>query len=192
MSDKYQELQDRLATVAFLTELLALEDPFKKGIKNEGDSRARVVVAFREFAQKMKDSLLDEQSPVSGPPEGYRFSDEDVLILKAWIKKMSSKPEVQKILNNLSPTQPKKSVVKVLPPQAGESVNKVGKFGKIVDIEDAQGAVGGNVDSGDRFAAIAKHSVQGYYECAVVDSEGNPTGVRFLIHDSLPEWERAK
>jgi len=190
MVDKYQELQDRLATVAFLTELLALEDPFKKGVRGEGDSRAKVVAAFKEFAQQKKDELLDEQRDAASlPPETAQFTADEVLVLKAMASKMMNKPEVQRILCASAAPTKKPSRVKVVPPQTGDPANRVGKFGKIVDVEDAQGAVGGTVDSGDRFAVVAKHSVQGYYECAVVDSAGVPTGVRFLIHDSLATWE---
>ena len=201
MTDRYQELQDKLATVAFLTELLSLEDPFKKGVHGEGEARARVVASFKTFAQNLKDTLLDEQKPPADPDDGIvgdkfdppavaGFSPQEVLVLKAWAKKISSKPEIQKILGGAVQTTIKpRGRIKVLPPQTGAKVDRVGQYGKIIDIEDAQGTVGGNIDSGDRFAVLANHPLAGYLTCAVVDHAGNPTGVQFIVHNSLPEWE---
>ena len=192
MNDKFNELQERLAMVSFLTELVDLEDPFKKSAKTDEAIRLKAIEKFKEFASGLICDLLDESPRKTETINA--LNEDELLLIKAWAKNMMSKESVKKIMapgSPVSPTPPR-GMIKIANSTPPTGANFMGRIGKIVDIEDAQGVVGGLVDCGTRFQVVGKHSVEGYYEACAIDDKGRPTGVRFLVHADSPEWVEGK
>lgn len=191
MEDRFKELQEKLATVSYLKELSALEDPFKKGVSGDPDARQRVIAAFKEYASNLSLTLLEDAPKESSSSESENpFTPDEILVLKAFARKTMTSPAIQKAMGNTPPPKPHPvGKIKIMPKTGVAPAKRLGAYGRVVDAEDAQGVTGGNIDPGDRFAVLAKHSVDGYFECVIVDNNNQPTGVKFLIHDGAAEWE---
>ena len=196
--NKIDELQTTLDSVKFLEKVRASERPLKTSFKVSTEIYNVFIDKFNKFLESEIDTLLGKATP---DPISEVFSDEDIFILKAVIMKQRNNPKVVQILGldsvvsestpRSTPSKPKvkkpKGKIKIIktPVNPGDEKGAVGRHGKVMSPDDIQGVSGScQINFGDEFVVEEKHSVSGFWKAALIK---DPT-VKFLIHDTIPEW----
>lgn len=182
------QLQKKIDMATFMKNILDDPEPFKKSLHAKDESIKQTVLdSIRKFLQTEIASLLGEKSLEEPQLMESPFTESEILLLKAFAKNLSQKPDVQKILQNKKESPDNKSEPKTtLKLNTNLGPLKVGECLKVIDSSGCT-VLGDRLqlDYNDKIFVSGPHQEEGYYQAQIVkdivDEKGNAKKERAIV-----------